>query len=436
MRPPSPAVYAADRVFDGQVVLPDHAVVVNGGVVAAVVPRSHAPRTLPVYAVPKTTILPGLTDIHAHLMRWEAPLWLAYGVTTIRDVGNDLAWVLARRAEAPHAVSPTILCVGPLLDGPQPVHPLVSRACIDLPSAVAAVRETAAAGVDGIKLYCGLPGEWLPAMVREAHAAGLRASMHCQGGGVLVAGRAGVDEFFHLDGVLRDVWPDHPPGWLNVWGLPGWAETTEAQQRVADEIRALGMVATPTLAYWHSQWRLRRARFTAARDAPHVPPQMLAWQRALSPDAEAADRWRRALEAAQQFTGLLVERGVRVLAGSDTPCGALTPGLSLWREMSLLVGSSMSPVQALRAATSDAAAFLERPGLGRLAPGCMADLVIVRGDPTRRIPTRPGIVATVHHGTLHPQAELLAEAQRLADTVNDDPWSAQFRMHCGTPGGA
>lgn len=422
--------WAADRVFDGRRVWLDHAVVVDNGVVTGVLPRDSVPCALPLLGEPGTTIVPGLIDAHTHFMRWQAPLFLAYGVTTLRDVGNDLAWILAQREQAKGGASPRILCVGPMLDGPVSSHRIVSRSCANLATAVTAVRETAATGVDGIKLYHNLDREWLSSVVKEVHAVPLKASMHCLQTGVLAAAEAGVDEFFHLDGILTDVWPNHPPGWLEVWGLPAFSDTLEAQRRVVDRTAELGMTATPTLAYWESRWRNRTTDDAAASAARPVPPEMVEWQGTASRDAAAASQARRALEAAQRFTGLLLGREVRVLAGTDVPFGAVTPGLSLWRELSLLVQSGMSALQALRSATADAADFLGRPLLGRLMAGAVADMVVVRGDPTERIPTEPDVAAVVHSGVIKRPAEFFAQAREVASTVTEDPWSTQFRIHC------
>jgi imidazolonepropionase-like amidohydrolase len=156
---------------------------------------------------------------------------------------------------------------------------------------------------------------------------------------------------------------------------------------------------------------------------------MVTLQSPAKPNVAGADRWRRALGAAQGFVRLLLERGVRVLPGSDTPCGALVPGRSLWRELSLLTGAGMTPEQALRAATSDAADFLGKADLGRLRPGAVADMVFVRGNPTERIPRRPEIIATVHGGVPHAHADLLAAADAAISQPCDDPWMLQFRAH-------
>lgn len=383
--------FSAARIFDGERILDDHAVLVENGVVSAVMPRGSLPEGIPVRQEPGCTIIPGLIDTHVHFMRWQGPLFLAQGVTTVRDVGNDLAWILARRREWSGHDWPRIFCMGPLLDGPAPIHRMVSRSCSDLEGAQAAVREMVAAGVDGIKLYVGLKAEWLPEMVRQGHAAGLRLSMHGARDGVLGPGRAGVDEFFHLDGILADIWPSRPPGWLSVWGLPELAQTWDRQREVADEIRRLGMTATPTLAYWDSQWR-------------------------------------RALQAAQRFVGLLRERGVPILAGSDVPCGAVPPGLSLWREMALLVEAGLSPRQALRAATSEAASFMGQARLGWLRPGSAADLVVVRGNPVEHIPEKPEVVLVLRQGVAYRPADLLASAETATSTIPEEPWGIQLAM--------
>ena len=320
---------AAGRVFTGEDVLADHAVLLEAGTVSAVVPTHELPPGVQVVEEPDATLIPGLIDTHTHFMRWQGPLFLAHGVTTIRDTGNDGQWILAQRDVWSRNPWPRILCVGPVLDGPRPTHPLVSRACADCADAVSAVCETAGLGVDGIKLYVGLHNDWLAPMTDQAHARGLKACMHCQGGGVRAAVKAGVDEFFHLDGVVTEVWSGHPPGWLNLWGAPGFSATWDLQQALADDIGRSGMTATPTLAYWESQRRVREPGFRQDSATCRVPELLVEWQGSAAPNPAHASEWGRALEAAQRFTGLLLERGVRVLAGSDVPCGALPPGLSL-----------------------------------------------------------------------------------------------------------
>ena len=426
MTPRPVRAYAADKVFDGDRFYADHAVVVAKDRINALVPVAELSPDTPVDHYPDCTLVPGLIDTHMHFLRLQGPVFLAYGVTTVRDTGNDLPWILQCRAEWRDRPWPRILSLGPLIDGDPPGHALVAHRVSDAESAVAAVRATAAAGVDGIKLYASIAAEWIAPMVEASHAAGLKVSMHCLPHGVLVAGRGGVDEFYHLDGILADIWPDHPPGWLHVWGDPGLAKTWDRQQQVADEIAALDLVSTPTLAYWDSQWRMRLERGPWPEEQAHMPADLFKWSSA-APDPALGHTWQRALEAAQRFQRLLNERGVVVLAGSDTPCGGILPGQSLWRELVLLTGTGLSPAAALRAATSAAADFLAQPRLGRLAADCAADLAIVRCDLSRALPDRPEVELVVRDGTPHRPADLLRQPDD--PTWRSDPWARQFEQH-------
>jgi hypothetical protein len=297
-----------------------------------------------------------------------------------------------------------------------------------------AVRETVAAGVDGLKFYVGLDPEWLPAMVEASHAEGRKASMHCLQSGVLVAARAGIDEFFHLDGVLHDVWPDHPPGWLDVWGLPEFARSLDQQQRLADEIARRQIIATPTLAYWDSQWRGRLPRYARSPELRDVPADIVRWQTAREPDPAGSERWKRALEAAQGFISLLLNRRAPVLAGTDVPCGAAPPGLSLWREMRLLAEAGMSNQDAFAAATSKSATLLGIRDVGTLRAGSEADMVLVRGNPLDTIPEQPDIALIVRRGEIYEPDELRIAAREEDADLEAEPWARQFRAYAeGTP---
>ncbi len=424
----SRTAYTAEQIFDGDRFLQDHAVIVEGDTIAAVTPLANLSPDIPLQQHAGCTLAPGLIDIHMHFMRWKGPLFLAYGVTTIRDTGNDLPFILQCRDEWPQHAWPRIISLGPLLDGKPPGHALVARPINDVEDAVDAVNETAAAGVDGIKLYASIAAEWIAAMVEASHAAGLKTSMHCLPHGVLVAARAGIDEFYHLDGILADVWPDHPPGWLSTWGDPDFDKTWDRQQEVADAIAEIGLTSTPTLAYWDSQCRMRRQDGPYPEELQYMPADLFLWSSA-TPDPEIGAKWCRALEAAQRFQGLLLERNVPVLAGSDTPCGGILPGQSLWRELALLIEAGLAPLDALCSATSAAADFLERPELGRLQKGNIADLAIVRGDLARHIPDRPTVERVVRSGVAHQPDALLQEAQTIDPAWRDEPWGRQFAQH-------
>jgi hypothetical protein len=357
-------------------------------------------------------------------------LYLAYGVTTVRDVGNDLDWILERRAEASRHPWPHLVCVGPLLDGPEP-HWDSCRACADEAAACRAVAETAARGVDGIKFYPGLRAEWLPAMLAEVRRAGLPVMMHCAD--MLAACEAGVEETFHLDGLLPAVWPDNPGGWLDLWGHPRFPRNPARLAAIADRIAASGSIVTPTLFYWDFAGTIRRADPLPPESAS-IPSRVLAWLRAFPGhhvDPVAAQTWDRARRRVQEFLALLVERRVTILPGTDEPWGVLPPGLSLWRELNLLVEGGLKPIAALRAATAGAAARLRLSARGRLLPGYVADLVVVADDPTIQMADRPPIAAVIKDGRLLRPDDLRRASAAFAASLETEPWGISFRKKTG-----
>jgi imidazolonepropionase-like amidohydrolase len=128
--------------------------------------------------------------------------------------------------------------------------------------------------------------------------------------------------------------------------------------------------------------------------------------------------WVRALAGMQVFTAHLIERGGRIIAGSDTPFVNLLPGFGLHDELQQLVECGMSPAQALEAATRLAAEALQIGHLvGTIEPGKQADLLVVDGDPTKDIRALRRIKAVIRGGCWRDPAALLAEAAGYAATA-------------------
>ena len=421
----------ADRIFDGETVRNGAAVLIEGDTILDLLPVAEIPRGIPVLPAPGCTILPGLIDLHTHFMRWEGPLYLACGVTAVRDTANPLDWILARREESRREPWPRIFCTSPALDGPVAHWPELSWACADEADARRKVEMLADAGVDGIKLYVRLPGEWIPGMVETAHNAGLPVMQHCSAG-VLAPARAGIDEFFHLDGLLPDIWPDCPHGgWLEIWGREGFEGTLDRQQQVADEITLLGLITTPTITVWDwfRRWRCREQPLP--EDAPFLPRMLIEWFTLGEARPEQEELWARAIERALRFLGLLIERGAPILPGTDVPWTYHLPGHMLWRELAFLTAAGMTPLDALRAATAGAARALRADRLGRLAPGCLADLVIVAGDPTQQIPDRPAVTHVVKGGQVYDPTELLSSAKEATYDLETEPLGQAFKRYFG-----
>lgn len=193
----------ADRVWDGLSARSAEglAVLIEESKIEALIPNGEIPPDVPRVELPGCTLLPGLIDAHVHYSAVMGAAFLAAGVTTIRDVGNDLAWILDRRAR--HTVDPTlgptIVCCGVLHDGPTAYWKNMGRPHADADALRASIQLHVAAGVDQIKLYAGLDAGMVRAGVAEAHRLGKFVVAHLSSTRAEEAALSGLNEIEHFD---------------------------------------------------------------------------------------------------------------------------------------------------------------------------------------------------------------------------------------------
>ncbi|HBS33786.1 MAG TPA: hypothetical protein DEA50_01735 [Parvularcula sp.] len=342
-------------------------------------------------------VLPGLFDMHVHAL-WDASApapffaqFLAYGVTSVRDMGGDSKTAIAVRGQMARCEinAPTIWFPGPFLDGPQPVDPELSIALETPEQARAAVSDLAARSVDFIKAYSLLSANVLDAVVVAADEQGLRVAGH-------VPAAAGV-----TDAVLKFASIEHPA--IEIGGFCPSSQR-EACAAVFQDMIAAGVAQTPTLVARETSTRIASPTFKEEPAVERLPEVVRAyWRREQKKGAaRATDEWRAArrqsLAHARWMTGELSRLGAILLAGSDAGNPYVEPGVSLHEELALLVAAGLSEREALEAATSTPAKFMMRPDLGRIAPGASADLVLLRRNPLQRIENTRTIIATFKGG--------------------------------------
>lgn len=410
-------------------------------------------------------LIPGLWDMHAHVLptsgaapdAWWEPdpevafrLLVAYGVTGVRDMWGSLeaAARLARERRARNRPWPRVLTPGGILDGPVPYYPgLIPVGSPD--EARAAVDSLAAGGADFIKVYTSLPPDLLRVVVERARERGLAVAGHVPAAvPAAEAARAGMRSFEHLYGVLEGCSSDETALLAdNVAFLDARAAGrntiredrdwfgrllgTQEDARCDALLRLLAREGTwqvPTLAALDGVFRLRDP---FAADDPR-----LAWV-----DPRAREFWgpssydetrnfadadwelrRRRLDRVRTVVGRMAELGVPLLAGSDVhPTIAFTfPGASLHDELALLVDAGLSPLQALRTATSGPARFLgARDSLGAVEPGRLADLVLLDADPLAEIDNTRRIRGIVLGGRWLPRDTLDAWRADVAATYRE-----------------
>ncbi len=357
------------------------ALLVDGDRIAAVGPEERIPcppGDVETIALGHATLLPGLIDTHVHITWQVDPAhWLDLGVASAERLAAD-GEIHARRT-----IAAGFTTVRDLMGLPNVVLSLRDRiargaivgsriaaagACITIPAGhgtqfghanvllastaneiVEAVGRQVGAGVDAIKIMVGRASsssefldspaysvEQLQAGVAAAHRAGLRvcAHAHTLPDAVRTAVLAGVDSIEH--------------------GAPAEDETLRI-------MAARGTYLVPTLSVG-----LGLPQSGEPSDLPYAP-QVIAWMQRLDRDSRDTVRRAHAL-------------GVPIALGTDAGAPKVAHGANA-RELALLVACGLSPMEAIVTATGNAAANLGRADLGRLAPGRLADLVAVRGDP-------------------------------------------------------
>jgi imidazolonepropionase-like amidohydrolase len=421
---PIPLPQAADLVVrnarvvhgDGRVT-PRATVVVRGGRIAAILAENlaAAPQGNRNIDASGRTLIPGLIDAHVHVSDWSLPLFLRYGVTTVRDLHNAPAYILPlAREDAPDR--PHIIAAGALLDGPGSFWKN-ARIVSTVADARAAVREQVEAGAGVIKVYTRLHVGLVGAIVREARARGVPVAAHLGKTTALGGARAGVTSIEHLSGVA-DAVSDEPGRLLAAHDdfLRGWTAFEREWVRlnpvrldeIAGVLRANGIVLVPTLALHEAFSRLADPELLREPTLSSVPARVL--EQEWDPkDIMGRARWtpetmrdfKAAVPVMQRFVASYVRIGGRVVAGTDTPQQFVVPGASLHRELQLYVAGGLTPGAALKSATADAAELLGiADHAGTVDVGKDADLVLLDADPLTDIAATARIRLVVRRGSV------------------------------------
>jgi imidazolonepropionase-like amidohydrolase len=350
-------------------------------------------------------ILPGLVDMHVHYREWHGELFLAHGVTTVKDLGNPVEWIseLSRMQTEGKLRGPRIFYTGNNLDAPPPEGDHnVGVASAEYSER--AVNLLFKLNVNAIKVRHKITPESLRPIVKAAHARGIPVTGHLGVTNATEAALAGIDGLEHASGVAlaaAEV-PGKPPA--NVRGLnaflddlQGFARMSKSKEAALIKLLVSRKVKlVPTLAVRRRAVSGIEARERAQKeddqiarnpDIAYIPePVRRNWSEAPLDAAiqktfskEQQQLMRDGYQRLEGFIRDFRKAGGIVLAGSDNINDV--PGLTLHRELESLVAAGLTPMEALISATREAAKFLRRVDLGTIEPGRTADLIIVRADP-------------------------------------------------------
>lgn len=407
----------------------DHRTIeIRGGVIVAVRPTQPDD---PPPICPGCFAIPGLIDAHVHTpprlafgnQALFSLMYLAYGVTSVRDVGQseDSVATLARALADGELVGPHMFRCGPVLDG-EPVSWGVARKVVTAAEATAAVDELAGSKVDCIKVY----NEMGPEAYQAIRVAAARHGIPVIGHVPHKVGMRNVVDFEaqHFTGI--PYLDGGRPALTSDFSDRDFLSMTAADIEAAlDLAKAHRIAYLPTLA--NSRLRLIASdpvRFPPTPGASNLP---LVWVDTWNSNAVAghpmgADIQRRVLRIpmALLLARMARARGIDVLAGTDTLMPWVVPGESLLLEIEDLATAFGDNEAALAAATTVNGKHIAPGRLGVIAVGARADLLLLEADPTRDLKVLRGWSTLFVAGRRYRRAEV-------------DQWLASYRRHFRSP---
>lgn len=365
-------------------------------------------------------LIPGLWDMHVHLefgdwfpgsKQISLPLFIANGVTGVRDMGSELETVQSwrRDIEAGKLIGPRIYTSGPMLDGPKPRFP--SSIAISTPEdGRRAVNDLKRRGADFIKFQSLIPREAVFAIADEAKKQNIAFEGHVPDSvRASEMSEAGMKSFEHLIGIFEGSSPfedEFLKGNKTETRFVASYDSKRAE-KLAELLAKNHTWQCPTLVWERGGNLLDIADFSKDDRARLVPSSWKAgtWKRFTDEIEQgyATDNLatrKKFLENELQVVQLMHKKGVPFLAGTDTPPGVyIFPGFSLHEELQRFVAAGFTPLEALQTATLNPAQFFGiEATTGTVEPGKLADLVLLKANPLADISNTQKIAAVLVRG--------------------------------------
>jgi hypothetical protein len=411
------------RLFDSEqaTMREDQTVVVQGDRIAMLGPSAaiSVPKDAEIIDGRGKTLLPGLFDMHAHLQALDGILNIASGVTTARDMGNDIDELkhLQDQWDSGTAIGPHVWKAG-FIDGHGPFQAPTGLYADTSEEAQKAVNRYADLGYIQIKVYSSLNPEFVPGIVKTAHERGLRVSGHIPNG--MIASQFvedGADEIQHINFIFLNflagqVKDTRTPERFTAVGAN--AAKLDLQSKEVNDFIALLLqhhtTVDVTMATFEGMFTGRPGKvspeFAPILDRLPAQVQRSAYTGGLPVTAENDQLYKDSYRAMLRMTKRMYDAGVPILAGTDS-----TAGLMLHRELELEVEAGIPPAKALQIATFNAARLLKQDkDLGSIAPGKRADLVLVEGNPAEHISDIRRCRLVIKNGVLYKSADVYAAA--------------------------
>lgn len=406
------------RVIDGTGAAPveDQTILIENGVIRSIAPASSAtsPSGAKVLDLTGRSVIPGLVGMHEHMfypgatgkghiagvpemypeMAYSFPrLYLASGVTTIRTAGSMEPYTdleIKNYIDEGRIPGPKMHLTGPYLQGPG-FYLLQLHTLTGPEDATRLVNYWADEGFTSFKAYQLITRAELGAAIKAAHARGLKVTGHLCSVTFREAADLGIDNLEHGLGTDTEFYKDKQPDLCPSLSQPGSRSSDPeiSGPEISGTIQYLikhNVAITSTLPVAEAGVPNRpplQQRFLDVLSAPSRIDYLMA--RAYA--GERGDAGGTRLKREMDFEYAFVKAGGTLLAGLDpTGNGGVVAGFGDQREVELLVEAGFTPMESIHIATENGAKFLgEGDHVGTLRAGKQADLVVIKGDPSKDI---------------------------------------------------
>ena len=375
-------------------------------------------------------LIPGMWDMHVHTVmpggKQVLPLYIANGVTGVRDMAGDWATIKAWRGEIASGslIGPRIVASGPYLEGgPQPIPHILVKSPAD---AALAVDSLVRLGVDFIKVHGQLSAESYFAIARAARAKKIAFAGHVSRTvGAAAASDSGQASIEHILAIpnpctiaeVTELAPRFP-----VQGALGRCDTLP-QAALYEKLKRNGTWVVPTLVAQVEVSRWPKRDLPGDSLARYLPDSLQTYVAGIFPMVDSvppdAD-----INGAKLFnkrvavTGALFRAGVGLMPGTDAPLRNSPPGFGLHEELLHFTHAGLTPYEALRAATYEPARFLGMlDSLGTVEAGKVADLVLLTANPLSDIRNSSRTEFVVANGKVY--AVRRDDAGRLVEVLRN-----------------
>ena len=364
-------------------------------------------------------IIPGLIDMHCHINAGYAPHFVATGITTVRNAAGNVLLLnnlIEKPADAP---TPRVYASDRMIDGtPGQWGPTSFGNCVtdDPEEARKEVRRQVEVGAKFIKLYGWIKKDVMEAAADEAKKFGLEVAIdliNSKDVTALEAARAGVNWFEHASGFAQEMYK----GWSPMvdqaeWKHINWVEPDQEKiKELCAKMFEYNVKLCPTMVL-----------FDQAMSYPNYwSPENLVIE-SIKNKQHPGEYWKsheEIIEAVKENNAVInnltkaiaktyYDMGGTVVAGTDTPALLYTyPGMALHRELEIFVEIGFTEIEALQAATVNAAKSINLDDIGSIQEGKIADLVILNKNPLENIKHTKDIDFIVKGGKVYNQEEIL-----------------------------